>query len=46
MYDTLGRQVQWIKKDLAANQNKDWIVASWHHPPYSQEFMISSLLRK
>ncbi|MCF2519696.1 metallophosphoesterase [Dyadobacter sp. CY351] len=36
LYDTLGRQVQWIKKDLAANQNKDWIVAYWHHPPYSQ----------
>ncbi|MCE7068509.1 metallophosphoesterase [Dyadobacter sp. CY326] len=36
LYDTLGRQVQWIKKDLAANQNKDWIIAYWHHPPYSQ----------
>ncbi|MCF2490940.1 metallophosphoesterase [Dyadobacter sp. CY347] len=36
LYDTLGRQVRWIKKDLAANQNKDWIVAYWHHPPYSQ----------
>ncbi|SKC06214.1 metallophosphoesterase [Dyadobacter psychrophilus] len=36
LYDTLGRQVQWIKKDLAANKNKDWIVAYWHHPPYSQ----------
>jgi len=36
LYDTLGRQVQWIKKDLAANQNKDWVVAYWHHPPYSK----------
>lgn len=36
LYDTLGRQVQWIKKDLAANKNKDWIVAYWHHPPYSK----------
>lgn len=36
LYDTLGRQVEWIKKDLAANQNKDWIVAYWHHPPYSK----------
>lgn len=36
LYDTLGRQVQWIKKDLAVNKNKDWIVAYWHHPPYSQ----------
>ena len=36
LYDTLGRQVQWIKADLAANQNKEWIVAYWHHPPFSQ----------
>jgi 3',5'-cyclic AMP phosphodiesterase CpdA len=36
LYDTLGKQVQWIKADLAANKNKDWIVAYWHHPPYSQ----------
>jgi UDP-2,3-diacylglucosamine pyrophosphatase LpxH len=36
LYDTLGRQVEWIKKDLAANKNKDWIVAYWHHPPYSK----------
>src|SRR5579875_3795621 len=35
LYDTLGTQVQWIKKDLAANKNKGWIVAFWHHPPYS-----------
>lgn len=36
LYDTLGRQVQWIKKDLATNKNKDWVVAYWHHPPYSK----------
>jgi acid phosphatase type 7 len=36
LYDTLGRQVQWIKADLAANQNKGWVVAYWHHPPFSQ----------
>lgn len=36
LYDTLGRQVQWIKKDLAANKNKDWVIAYWHHPPYSK----------
>jgi hypothetical protein len=35
LYDTLGKQVQWIKQDLQANQNKDWIVAYWHHPPFS-----------
>jgi hypothetical protein len=35
LYDTIGPQVQWIKKDLAANKNKDWVVAFWHHPPYT-----------
>lgn len=35
MSDTTGPQVQWIKKDLEANQNKGWIIAYWHHPPYS-----------
>lgn len=34
LYDTLGPQVQWIKQDLAANAKK-WIVAYWHHPPYT-----------
>lgn len=35
MYDTLGPQVQWVKKDLEANANKQWVVAYWHHPPYT-----------
>ncbi len=35
MYDTLGAQVQWIKKDLANNTNKGWVIAYWHHPPYT-----------
>ncbi len=35
LYDTLGAQVQWIKADLAANTNKEWVVAYWHHPPYT-----------
>ncbi|MBC9932795.1 purple acid phosphatase family protein [Chitinophaga qingshengii] len=35
LYDTSGPQVQWVKKDLAANRNKDWVVVYWHHPPYS-----------
>jgi hypothetical protein len=35
LYDTLGRQVRWIKEDLEANKNKDWVIAYWHHPPYS-----------
>lgn len=36
LYDTLGKQVQWIKQDLAANTNKDWVVAYWHDPPYTK----------
>ncbi len=35
MSDTLGRQARWVKQDLEANKNKDWIIAYWHHPPYS-----------
>lgn len=35
LYDTLGPQVQWVKKDLEANKNKQWVVAYWHHPPYT-----------
>lgn len=35
LYDTLGAQVQWIKADLAAN-NKPWVVAYWHHAPYTK----------
>jgi hypothetical protein len=34
LYDTLGPQVLWIKQDLAANTKK-WVVAYWHHPPYT-----------
>ncbi len=36
LYDTLGPQVQWLKKDLAANRNKGWVIAYWHYPPYSK----------
>jgi predicted phosphodiesterase len=35
IYDQMGEQVEWVKKDLAANQNKQWVVAYWHHPPYT-----------
>ncbi|MDR6567415.1 MULTISPECIES: purple acid phosphatase family protein [Chitinophaga] len=35
LYDTTGPQVTWIKKDLAANKNKGWVIAYWHHPPYT-----------
>ncbi|MCW3123757.1 MAG: hypothetical protein JWQ38_3249 [Flavipsychrobacter sp.] len=34
LYDTLGAQVKWIKNDLAAN-NKKWVIAYFHHPPYT-----------
>lgn len=34
MYDTTGAQTVWIKNDLAAN-TKRWVVAYWHHPPYT-----------
>lgn len=37
MYDTAGAQVQWIKKDLEAfrNTKRGWVIAYWHHPPYT-----------
>jgi acid phosphatase type 7 len=34
LYDTLGTQVQWLKKDLAAN-HQQWTIVYWHHPPYT-----------
>ena len=34
MYDVMGEQIEWVKNDLKANKNK-WIVAYWHHPPYT-----------
>jgi hypothetical protein len=27
--------VRWLRRDLAAH-TKDWVVAYWHHPPYSK----------
>ncbi|HEY6902049.1 MAG TPA: metallophosphoesterase [Puia sp.] len=33
--DTTSPQVDWVKKDLEANKNKTWVVAYWHHPPYT-----------
>lgn len=35
IYDTLGPQVQWVKRDLEANAHKGWVIAYWHHPPYT-----------
>ncbi|MFT3700759.1 MAG: metallophosphoesterase [Agriterribacter sp.] len=36
LYDTSGAQVQWLKQDLDHNTNKEWIVAYWHHPPFTK----------
>ncbi|QJD77357.1 metallophosphoesterase [Spirosoma rhododendri] len=35
LYDTTGRQVQWLKRDLAANK-LPWTIVIFHHPPYSK----------
>ena len=35
LYDTLGPQVTWVKKDLEANTSK-WTIVYWHHPPFSK----------
>jgi predicted MPP superfamily phosphohydrolase len=34
LYDTLGAQITWLKRDLAANK-LPWTIAYWHHPPYT-----------
>jgi hypothetical protein len=33
--DTTGPQVAWIKKDLEKASKAEWIIAYWHHPPYT-----------
>ncbi|MBI3802977.1 MAG: metallophosphoesterase family protein [Nitrospirae bacterium] len=30
-----GPMLTWLKKDLAANRS-EWLIAYWHHPPYSK----------
>lgn len=30
-----GPMCAWLQQDLAANTN-DWIIAFWHHPPYTK----------
>lgn len=32
--DSTGPMAQWLKADLA-NHQQPWVVAIWHHPPYS-----------
>lgn len=39
IFDPAGPQITWLKRDLAAAQTDStikWIVAFWHHPPYSR----------
>ncbi len=48
MHEEMGEQVEWVKRDLQANKSK-WIVAYFHHPPYtkgSHDSDKSSLLVK
>ena len=35
IWDTTGTQVQWLKRDLAANK-RPWTIIAFHHPPYTQ----------
>tara|TARA_B100000609_G_scaffold194639_1_gene187497 strand:+ start:19588 stop:22137 length:2550 start_codon:yes stop_codon:yes gene_type:complete len=30
-----GAMLQWLKRDLASTKQK-WLIAFWHHPPYSK----------
>lgn len=30
-----GAMCEWLREDLAAN-TKEWLIAFWHHPPYSK----------
>ena len=32
---TNGAMMNWLKADLQAD-NSDWVIAYWHHPPYSK----------
>ncbi len=39
IFDPAGPQITWLKKDLSAAQTDstiNWIIAFWHHPPYSR----------
>jgi hypothetical protein len=34
IYDTLSRQIEWLKKDLTSNR-LPWTIVFFHHPPYT-----------
>ena len=36
IYDLPNVQVDWLIQDLEANTNKDWVIAYWHHPPFTK----------
>jgi hypothetical protein len=33
--ESTGTMAQWLEQDLAAT-DQDWIIAFWHHPPYTR----------
>ncbi|MFN7792537.1 MAG: metallophosphoesterase [Cyclobacteriaceae bacterium] len=35
IYDTLSKQITWLKRDLAANK-LPWTIVYFHHPPYTK----------
>ncbi|HRO47130.1 metallophosphoesterase [Agriterribacter sp.] len=36
MYELPNEQASWLIQDLEANTNKDWVIAFWHHPPFTK----------
>ncbi|TAE41698.1 MAG: metallophosphoesterase family protein [Runella slithyformis] len=42
MSDTLGPQIQWLKRDLAANK-LPWTIVFFHHPPFTKNSHDSDL---
>ena len=31
-----GAMRSWLRADLAANNTRPWVIAFWHHPPYTR----------
>ncbi|MFT3749180.1 MAG: metallophosphoesterase [Agriterribacter sp.] len=36
IYDLPNVQADWLIQDLEANTNKGWVIAYWHHPPFTK----------